>query len=641
MARVFLSYSRKDAAKADRFTKWLETKGHSVWRDEDDIGGGASFSSEIEKALKDSDAVLVLWSTNSIQSAWVRDEAAYARDRGKLIPFSLDAVEPPLGFRQFQSIDLSRWTGRGAPPHEKNIGESIARIARPKADSAPLVRNEGRPTSVTRLRRVLFLFLLAGLAAAGFLIWGRRPSEDRITIAVAAAPNSPDRATAIDYANVTVADLAAFLPVHTDKVQVVSPNDPRSDRSDYRMEVSSSQQGKSIAATVSLSDVSTGDVIWSKSWSVADATPAELRQPISLAVSHAMLCLLDAIVGTERLRQPALGIYMSGCVGFDDQTHSGADTKASFERVIGLAPNFAPGWAYAALMRADDSRNSQGMLDPVKAKKAREAAAMARKLDPSSAKPLLAEAFLSNDNLRILALLEKGAALDPSDTLIQATLSNVLLTVGRLTDSIDAGQRAVELDPYSPYAVITYIVTLRATGKVQEMQAQIDRARRMWAGAKTADTQAFVYALQYGDPQRAAVLLQSLDFDAADQEAYRKVISARLNPTRDTIDAALSFYLERARKTPALKGQYLLMLGIFGRTDEAFAFLSDKASRNDLNAGILFGPALARVRDDPRFMKVVADLGLVRYWRLSGHWPDFCSDPRLSYDCKVEAAKYP
>jgi len=27
------------------------------------------------------------------------------------------------------------------------------------------------------------------------------------------------------------------------------------------------------------------------------------------------------------------------------------------------------------------------------------------------------------------------------------------------------------------------------------------------------------------------------------------------------------------------------------------------------------------------------------YWRKSGKWPDFCFDPKLPYDCKVEAAK--
>ena len=45
------------------------------------------------------------------------------------------------------------------------------------------------------------------------------------------------------------------------------------------------------------------------------------------------------------------------------------------------------------------------------------------------------------------------------------------------------------------------------------------------------------------------------------------------------------------------------------------------------------------MRRDPRFMPLVQRLGLVDYWRSSGHWPDFCSEPGLPYDCKAVAAK--
>ena len=39
-------------------------------------------------------------------------------------------------------------------------------------------------------------------------------------------------------------------------------------------------------------------------------------------------------------------------------------------------------------------------------------------------------------------------------------------------------------------------------------------------------------------------------------------------------------------------------------------------------------------------MSVAARAGLVRYWRKSGNWPDFCSSEQLKYDCRAEAAKY-
>ncbi len=81
MASVFLSYDRDDSDKARTIALALEKSGHSVWWDLH-VRGGAQFSKVIEEALKAADAVVVLWSSNSVESAWVRDEAAAGRDSG-------------------------------------------------------------------------------------------------------------------------------------------------------------------------------------------------------------------------------------------------------------------------------------------------------------------------------------------------------------------------------------------------------------------------------------------------------------------------------------------------------------------------------------------------------------------------------
>ena len=36
-------------------------------------------------------------------------------------------------------------------------------------------------------------------------------------------------------------------------------------------------------------------------------------------------------------------------------------------------------------------------------------------------------------------------------------------------------------------------------------------------------------------------------------------------------------------------------------------------------------------------MPFAARIGLADYWLDSGHWPDFCTEERLSYDCKQAA----
>ena len=99
LANVFLSYARSDLAKAAAIAAALERFGHSVWWDRR-VQGGSRFSQEIEQELKTAEAVVVLWSKTSAQSAWVTDEAAEGRDSGRLVPVVLDKEKPPLGFRQ-------------------------------------------------------------------------------------------------------------------------------------------------------------------------------------------------------------------------------------------------------------------------------------------------------------------------------------------------------------------------------------------------------------------------------------------------------------------------------------------------------------------------------------------------------------
>jgi pimeloyl-ACP methyl ester carboxylesterase len=112
LGELFISYAREDAAIAERLGTALQHAGHQVWWDRQ-LAGGAQFSDAIETALDSSDAVLVLWSEHSIASPWVRDEAAFGRDSNKLVPMGLDGVAPPLGFRQFHTIDISGWANAG------------------------------------------------------------------------------------------------------------------------------------------------------------------------------------------------------------------------------------------------------------------------------------------------------------------------------------------------------------------------------------------------------------------------------------------------------------------------------------------------------------------------------------------------
>ena len=126
MPRIFLSYARDDVAAAEQLADCITQAGHDVWWDHQ-LHGGSRFAKEIDRALKEAEAVIVLWSEASLDSAWVQDEASEGRDSGRLVPVAIGSAKPPLGFRQFQTIDLGSWTGQIRPEALDQVLHAINR----------------------------------------------------------------------------------------------------------------------------------------------------------------------------------------------------------------------------------------------------------------------------------------------------------------------------------------------------------------------------------------------------------------------------------------------------------------------------------------------------------------------------------
>jgi hypothetical protein len=110
MADIFLSYANEDREMARAVAGLLESAGCTVWWDRR-IPAGRTWRSMIEEALRDMRCMVVLWSTHSVDSDWVKEEAEEARALGKLIPVLIEPVKPPVGFRSIQAADLTDWDG--------------------------------------------------------------------------------------------------------------------------------------------------------------------------------------------------------------------------------------------------------------------------------------------------------------------------------------------------------------------------------------------------------------------------------------------------------------------------------------------------------------------------------------------------
>jgi hypothetical protein len=101
--RVFLSHSSKDKAFVEDLAKKLQFDGFSVWYDKWEIHVGDSIVQKINEGISTSDFLLVILSTNSVNSKWVQEELNAAtikniNSKGAFIlPVLLEKCElPPL-----------------------------------------------------------------------------------------------------------------------------------------------------------------------------------------------------------------------------------------------------------------------------------------------------------------------------------------------------------------------------------------------------------------------------------------------------------------------------------------------------------------------------------------------------------------
>src|SRR5262245_12839185 len=128
MADVFVSYATEDRERARKVATALEEAGWSVWWDRR-IVVGQSFDQTIERELESAKSVVVLWSSNSIASEWVKNEATAASERGVLVPALIDDVKIPLEFRRRQTANLIDWDGDTSHEGFRALREGVAIMA--------------------------------------------------------------------------------------------------------------------------------------------------------------------------------------------------------------------------------------------------------------------------------------------------------------------------------------------------------------------------------------------------------------------------------------------------------------------------------------------------------------------------------
>jgi TolB-like protein/tetratricopeptide (TPR) repeat protein len=174
---IFLSYSRGDIEHARPVIALLEGAGFDVWWD-GRLEGGENYLATTETALESAACVVVLWSRTAVASHWVRDEAQRGRERGCLVPLSLDGTMAPLGFRQFQLLDIAGWSGDPGDAQAERVlaavrtkaGQAAPAAGSSEAIAAPTLAATLASPSGSALSRRAVMIGGAGLAGGAALL---------------------------------------------------------------------------------------------------------------------------------------------------------------------------------------------------------------------------------------------------------------------------------------------------------------------------------------------------------------------------------------------------------------------------------------------------------------------------------------
>lgn len=169
---IFISYSRRDTAVADRICAAFDRAGISYFIDRQGIGGAVEFPKVLANAIIESRLFLFLGSENSYREKSTNNEVIYAfnqKPRNSLLPYIIDGSRLPLELQStFASINIRNI--KEHPIEPTLVDDVLQLLGREREVEKPEPKPVPRPTQKARVRFSRRLWRTAGITGAGALL---------------------------------------------------------------------------------------------------------------------------------------------------------------------------------------------------------------------------------------------------------------------------------------------------------------------------------------------------------------------------------------------------------------------------------------------------------------------------------------
>ncbi|MEZ5959836.1 MAG: hypothetical protein R3C30_05345 [Hyphomonadaceae bacterium] len=410
----------------------------------------------------------------------------------------------------------------------------------------------------------------------------------------------------------------------------------------FALEGAVERDGRTVRITVSVARTSDRATLWTESVEGSIETAVSLRQR---AAAHGVSAMACAVRAGPTATADAYAPLLSACARSEDRDARGQNRDA-LSQVVAQAPDLA-------LARGMLAAETAALLDTASDPQRQELrgdihsnAERALRLDRS-----VGEAYLALERIEPRRrwdarerTLQQGLEHDERNSALSAEYAELLFEVGRYDDALAFARNASTLEPLSLNKRTEVASILLQDGDIESARDIADGLVDVWPD----DPNLWLLRLRvafWGETYDDALALinapASQIRSTRARQCWRYAVDAMRAQSETPARAAAVRHVVDCSNTGDLPtAQALMQYSALGQLDEAFA-LARQRFEDERRSGeeVLFSAATRPMRNDPRFMPLMRDIGLLAYWRLSGHWPDFCRDPGLPYRCQAEAQR--
>ena len=378
------------------------------------------------------------------------------------------------------------------------------------------------------------------------------------------------------------------------------------------LEGSVRKSGKQIRITAQLIKADDGYHLWSETYDRSLDNIFAIQDEISAAVVAALKVeLLGEVPKAEVVNAEAYTLFLKARYLYSKWGKENFESAIeAFRQALIIEPEYADAWASLSVAYLTQTTSGYRPRDEGLAL-ARDAVDRALSYNPGLAaawaRLSLIQSRFEWDWAAAEASLQKALDLAPNDYRVLSAAGSLSGTLDRLDDALAYYRQILDKEPLELISLYNVAEVLLKQGRLDESEAAFRRLLELNPDDWGTHTQLAIILLMKGDSQEAWRELD-LEVDPLQQE-FGRILALSSLDRKDEAAEKLDAYIEKNQSWAAfpIAGVYAWQ----GDVDKAISWLERAIEQRDSSmTDILTEPLLTSLRDDPRWMGLLEQMGL-------------------------------